>query len=129
MRFLWEREVISTFSIVVFPMLYLSIVLLFFVDLNLFVVVSLEDRLAESLTAFFLFLTAIIALLTVISIKRRHGYFHWFFVVVGALFLLGCLEEISFGIRILKIEVPEFFLKNSSNSDLNLHNLFQGFAE
>ncbi len=128
MRFLWEREVILTFSIVVFPMLYISIVLLFFVDLNLFVVVSLEDRLAESLTAFFLFLTAIIALLTVISIKRRRGYFHWFFVVVGALFLLGFLEEINFGQSILKIEVPEFFLKNSSAPVLNLHNLFQGFA-
>ena len=129
MRFLWEREVILTFSIVIFPMLYISMVLLFFVDLNLFEAVSLEDGLAESLTAIFLLLAAVVALLTVITIKRRRGYFHWFFVVVGAFFLLGCLEEISFGQRILVFDVPEFFVKNSSRPDLNLHNLFQGFAE
>ena len=128
MRFLWEREVILTFSIVVFPMLYISMVLLFFVDLNLFVTVSQEDRLAESLTAIFLLLASVVALLTAISIKRRRGYFHWFFVTVGALFLLGFLEEINFGQRMLGFDIPDFFLKNSEHQDLNIHNLFQSFA-
>ena len=128
MRFLWEKEVILAFSIVIFPMLYISIVLLFFVDLNLFVEVTREDRMVESLTAIFLLLTSVVALLTVISIKRRRGYFHWFFVTVVALFLLGFLAEISFGRRMLDIDSPEFFLENSGSKKLNLHNLIQGLA-
>ena len=79
-------------------------------------------------TAIFLLLASVVALFTAISIKRRRGYFHWFFVTVGALFLLGFLEEINYGQRILNFNIPDFFLKNSEHPNLNLHNLFRSFA-
>jgi hypothetical protein len=47
-------------------------------------------------------------------------------IFLGFLFLFGLGEEISWGQRIFDIKSSEFFLKNNSQGETNLHNLVVG---
>jgi hypothetical protein len=84
-----------------------------------------EDGLAEWLT-FFLLLGMSIYSFSVSSNfnqsrETRGARNVWLFM--GALFLFGAMEEISWGQRIFGIQSPEWFLKHNAQLETNIHNL------
>lgn len=57
--------------------------------------------------------------------KKRAAFFLGF----GIVFCFFAFEEISWGQRVLGIATPEYFVRNSAQPEINLHNLFQGFTK
>lgn len=86
-----------------------------------------EDGPIEWLTVLALFLGCILSWYRA-SILRpfRSRTFTFSLFFLGALFLFGAGEEISWGQRIFGIKSPEFFMKNNSQMETNLHNLILG---
>ena len=87
-----------------------------------------EDGLAEWLTFFELLGMSIYSF--VVSSRfyqnseTRAAHNVWLFM--GALFLFGAMEEISWGQRILGIQSPEWFLRHNAQHETNIHNLVLG---
>ena len=81
-----------------------------------------EDGLFEYMTAIFFFLSAIAILCSI----RGHELFltKLFKTLFGLFALLIFLEEVSWGQRILNIEVPPELKKINTQNELNLHNIF-----
>jgi len=46
-----------------------------------------------------------------------------FFLLLSAMFVLGFLEEISWGQRILNNKTPDFILTENTQGETNIHNL------
>lgn len=84
-----------------------------------------EDRLIEQSTAICLFIVSIVAFVFARHIRQRSRTHYLFFLAFGAAFALFGLEETSWGQRIMDIDTPEFFLRNSDQSEINIHNVLQ----
>lgn len=56
----------------------------------------------------------------------RSKIFYFSLIFLGLVFLFGAGEEISWGQRIFNIKSPEFFMRNNTQMETNLHNLFIG---
>lgn len=84
-----------------------------------------EDRLIEQSTAICLFIVSIVAFVFARHIRQRSRTHYLFFLAFGAAFALFGLEETSWGQRIMDIDAPEFFLRNSDQSEINIHNVLQ----
>jgi hypothetical protein len=110
-------------SLVVFPALLLLFVAMYSVDRRAYAWLLDEDGLVENLTVVFLVLAAVVAAAT--AWRKRPGERRWFYVAVAALCLLGALDEVSWGQRILGYESPEFFRRHARQQETNLHNVFQ----
>lgn len=85
-----------------------------------------EDGVIESLTAIFFFLSALLALAILPRLRRvgARGLFYCYVLFVLLLvFMAG--EEISWGQRLLGIRTPDFFMQNSFQFEINVHNLKQ----
>jgi hypothetical protein len=84
-----------------------------------------EDGLAEWLTFFELLGMSIYSFTVPSSFTQptetRAARRVWLFM--GALFLFGAIEEISWGQRILGIQSPEWFLRHNAQHETNIHNL------
>jgi hypothetical protein len=94
-------------------------------DLEAFHIWIREDGLAEWLTFVELLMMSIYSFTILLNFNRgsetRAARRVWLFM--GALFLFGAMEEISWGQRILGIQSPEWFLKYNRQGETNIHNL------
>lgn len=110
---------------VLFPLLVGGLVVLFAIDRPAYLWLLREDGLAENLTALNLAAASFLAFALASHAVRSDGSGRAFYLCFGAFCALGLLEEISWGQRLLGIESPEFFLRNSDQEETNLHNVFQ----
>ncbi len=83
-----------------------------------------EDGFIESLTVLALLLGSILCFyrFKILFFKRKKIFLLCTFLL-GALFLFGAGEEISWGQRIFNVESSSFFHKYNSQQETNLHNL------
>jgi len=87
-------------------------------------VYTVEDGLLENITVLFLFFGSLVCWNR--SLKLRHEKPKLFVVMcfmLGALFLFGAGEEISWGQRIFNVQTPEFFKAHNIQHETNIHNL------
>jgi hypothetical protein len=90
-------------------------------------VYTVEDGVVESLSVVALVTAAGACLVRVVRLRGlRSRWFLFCTGVLGALFVFGAGEEISWGQRILGVESPEFFKANNAQQETNLHNLVVG---
>lgn len=83
-----------------------------------------EDGFIEWLTVLSLFLGSLICIGRACKIRLQNGIFFLLGLCgLGAVFLFGIGEEISWGQRIFDIETPSFFSKYNAQKETNIHNL------
>jgi hypothetical protein len=107
------------------PLLLLTFVLIYELNPRHYISLTKEDQVVEWATFGFLLAAGVLGLGLAIRLSRAQKGFVLFFGVFGVFCLLSALEEISWGQRIFRIQSPEFFLENSSQREINLHNVFQ----
>ena len=116
---------IRVVAIAVFPVLSIVFVVLYLVDRAAYMESLREDGVVENLTVVCLVLAAAVALSVARAVRRRPGASGGFYVVFAVICLLGALEEISWGQRLLGVEPPAFFKKHSRQRETNAHNVFE----
>ena len=84
-----------------------------------------EDGIFENLTALGFLITSVVFLVTGFRSRRvlalgRRAVFCW---LLSAAFLVGVLEEISWGQRILRLKPPELLVQYNFQKEINIHNL------
>ena len=88
---------------------------------------SVEDGPIENLTALFLAISCIgfiIAAKKSQFLKEHPGWWRYVFIVGWILLMFVFTgEEISWGQRVFEIESTEFFMKNSDQQEINVHNV------
>ena len=84
-----------------------------------------EDGLFEWLTVACMAIAGLISLDIGIRLLRLEGRFEWFFFVFGLFCLFVTFEEISWGQRLFNLASPEYFLSNSDQQEINIHNVLQ----
>lgn len=88
-----------------------------------------EDGLFESLTALYFFLSSLFFLMAydfsqrITSYSKDHSKKHIFYLLLAGVFFVGCMEEISWGQRILNLQTPESFSQYNRQHEVNIHNL------
>lgn len=55
--------------------------------------------------------------------RRRHALHAVYFVAIAAALIFVCLEEVSWGQRVLDLPTPGYFRAHNTQSELTLHNL------
>ena len=99
-----------------------------FTDLDYFEkVYTKEDGLAEYGTALLLCCSSILLFFRFFKLRKSKKAL-WQLGILGMalVFLFGAGEEISWGQRIFDIESSEYFLKNNTQGETNLHNMVVG---
>jgi hypothetical protein len=118
-------RILSLVESVLVPLLFVVFVVLYRLDPEYYLSLTKEDRAVEWATFGFLLASGVLGLaLAVRLLKTRRGSV-LFFGIFGVSCVLFALEEISWGQRIFRILSPEFFLENSSQREINIHNVFQ----
>ena len=107
------------------PLLLLTFIGIYALNPKLYISLTKEDRVVEWATFGFLLAAGVLGLGAAIRLSRAQKGFVLFFSVFGVFCLVSALEEISWGQRIFRIPSPEFFLENSSQREINIHNVFQ----
>ena len=79
----------------------------------------------EWLTIVCLGLTGVFSFLSAYQLRDRSNRRFWFYILFGAACVLFALEEMSWGQRIFGIESPQFFMENSDQQEINIHNVLQ----
>ncbi len=86
-----------------------------------------EDGVIEWLTVLALAATSVVCIYRAITLRgERSTLFIAMTFLLGAVFLFGAGEEISWGQRIFNTESPEFFQQHNAQGETNLHNLVVG---
>jgi hypothetical protein len=85
----------------------------------------LEDNVVEWATFGFLLVSGVLALVLAVRSYKMRKRFILFFGVFGVFCVVSALEEMSWGQRIFHIKSPRFFLENSSQREINVHNVIQ----
>lgn len=96
----------------------------FYTNLPLFESYVQEDGLVEWLTVLGLLLGCFVCIARFFVLRKFKSA--WFLIVtlgLGLLLFFAAGEEISWGQRIFHIKSPEFFQKENSQGETNLHNL------
>lgn len=117
------HRVLQVLAIAIFPLLFG--VFWFFDQIDPFYYVTLtkEDNLVEWLTVFFLILTACLSFAKAFQAFKHRDRRAWFYFLLGVACLFFALEEISWGQRIFGVQSTEFFLENSDQKEINVHNV------
>lgn len=102
---------------------------LFFIDNELYWDLMREDHILEWITFFCLLGAGVWSLYNSYLSRHLNRKRAVFFLSFGLFFLFFALEEISWGQRVLAIDTPKYFLKNSAQPETNLHNLLQGLTK
>ncbi len=118
-------KIIRPLSDTVIPLLLLVFVVIYKMDWRVYWQLLLEDSVVEWLTFVFLFLSGLLSFFIAVQIRKRTHRYQWFFIAFSLFCILASLEEISWGQRIFGIRSPEFFLSNSDNEEMNVHNVLQ----
>jgi hypothetical protein len=90
------------------------------IDPYYYVTLAKEDNLVEWATVFFFVLAGIFSFVLFFGSKKRS---EWFYLLFGIGCILFALEEISWGQRIFGIESTKFFMENSDQQEINIHNV------
>ncbi|MCP4126498.1 MAG: hypothetical protein GY753_05485 [Gammaproteobacteria bacterium] len=86
-----------------------------------------EDGVIEWLTVLALAATSVVCIYRAITLRgERSTLFIAMTFLLGAVFLFGAGEEISWGQRIFNTESSEFFQQHNAQGETNLHNLVVG---
>lgn len=96
-------------------------VVLYFTNLDLFVIYVEEDRYIENLTALILFAAAFHFLWK--AIKSNNKLLKASCALLFLLFLFGGGEEISYGQRIFGFDTPDNYAKMNRQGEVTVHNL------
>lgn len=107
------------------PLLLLTFVVIYKLDPNCYISLTKEDQVVEWATFGCLLAAGVFGLVLAVRLSKTQKGLVLFFGVFGVFCLLSALEEISWGQRIFRIKSPEFFLENSSQREINIHNVFQ----
>jgi hypothetical protein len=97
---------------------------LFYTNVSQFEKFVREDGIAEWLTVAGLLSASIVCLARFITLMRKKS--KWFLLVtlcIGLFLFFAAGEEVSWGQRIFGIQTPDYFEKNNSQQEMNLHNL------
>ncbi len=94
---------------------------------QLYIFGTYEDMYGEWVQFFFFLLTFIFALLNALNPTTKQ--YRWFFGLLAMAALYTCMEEISWGQRLIGFDTPDFFEEHSYQNEANLHNLLTGPVE
>ena len=121
------RTLLIKLTLLVSPFVIFSgFVVLKTVDKRLYRSLMREDHIIENLTSLNYFLGSVLAFLVAHAFWRQRRKVHAMLFGLLALFLfIFCGEEISWGQRIFNIPLPVFFMENSFQHEINIHNLRQ----
>lgn len=117
----------NLFRLVIFlmPLFILSfLILLRWGDPHMYFFLLYEDHFLEVVTAILYAIATYFAIsITINLFKMKQKWLGFFYLLIsfGLFFITG--EEISWGQRIFNIVSPEYFLENSTQQEINLHNL------
>ena len=90
-------------------------------------VLATEDSLIEWLTVLALTATSIVCIYRAVTLRgKKPILFLVMTLLLGAVFLFGAGEEISWGQRIFNTESSDFFQRHNAQGETNLHNLVVG---
>ena len=101
-----------------------AISFLSFFNQKWFEILIKEDGILENLTAAVLLVSSVSLIIRFVKIgSDQHFFWKVFntFMILGLFFVFG--EEISWGQRIFEIEPSDFFSRNNTQNETNLHNL------
>jgi hypothetical protein len=107
-------------SIIIWPVLLAIFWSANDIDPYYYVTLAKEDNLVEWTTVFFFVLAGVFSLVIFSRSKKRS---EWFYLLFGIGCILFALEEISWGQRIFGLESTNFFLENSDQQEINIHNV------
>jgi len=110
------------------PAVFAAFAVLFWIDADVYYQALREDRGAEWVTAVFLFAAGVLFLLAGLRQRRAGDRRAWFLLLLGVVMVLGGLEEISWGQRLVGVDSPEFFLEHSDQQEINVHNVVQSVS-
>jgi hypothetical protein len=115
---------VKAFSLAVFPLLFVAFVALYLTDQTRYLRILDEDGPVEWATVGLLVAAAAGAAWR----ARPAGSCRRFWVGVALLCMLAAIEEISWGQRVIQVPSPGFFVRNSDQKEINLHNVFQQWS-
>jgi hypothetical protein len=121
-------KVVWYLSIGLIPLLFVVFGIVRLIDRSLYMRMAGEDNILERGTFALLLLAGVLALRIALRLRRSAGRGFWFFTLFFVMCMLGAMEEISWGQRILGIESPEFFLEHSDQREINTHNVLQKWS-
>lgn len=116
------------FTFIFFPSLTALLVGLAIANQEFCFYLVMEDSIVEWCTFLVLFASSLLSFRVAQNLKKKQGAQYLFFYLFAAFNLLAAFEEISWGQRILNLESGSFFLRNSDQGEINLHNTFQGIT-
>lgn len=116
---------------VVIPILVLSVAILAIIKPTTMDWIAQEDNIVEIVSAGALLTAALIAFIFSISVAKKYSSLILTIsvVLIGILFFVIGMEEISWMQRILNVESNEFFLANNAQFETNFHNFATHFSE
>jgi len=113
-------------SLLFFPILFADLVFWRLADPHVYDFSLMEDGPLEYVTFWCLLAAAMVALLNGWQmVSRGAGRRRWFYQLVALFGLLVALEEISWGQRMMGVASPSFFVRNSTQEEINVHNVLQ----
>jgi hypothetical protein len=120
-----REKAMATLCICLFPILLAIFAALYKLNREVYLDLLSEDNAIEWIGFFMLGLTGLISLAVALIVRKRFGYYHWFFFAFTAFCLFSALEEISWGQRVFNVESTDFFLQYSDQMEINVHNVLQ----
>jgi len=122
-------KIFNWVSLTLIPLLFLVFFILYQIDVNFYKQVTVEDGVIEWPTFIFIFLSGLGSLYIAIQLKKTKEYFFVFFLLFGIALVLASFEEISWGQRIFDVQSPDFFIENSDQKEINVHNVVQKWGQ
>lgn len=116
-------KVVRILSITIFPLLLVVIWFTIQVDDDYYYFINKEDQLVEWFTFAFLMIAGLLSLQKSFMARKAGSRYFWFYVLFGIACLVFGMEEISWGQRIFAIESSDFFMANSDQQEINVHNV------
>ncbi len=111
---------VQVLSIIIWPVLLAIFWGVNKIDPYYYVTLTKEDNFVEWATVFFFLLTGVLSFFRAFRCRNR---FIWFYLIFGLACFLFALEEISWGQRIFGLESANFFVENSDQQEINVHNV------
>lgn len=120
------KNAFSLAALVFLPAVWVTMSWFAKVDYEFYVHINKEDHVVEWITFASIMGAGILSLILAAfeGKKPRSDRYTWFLILFGLAMIFFALEEISYGQRIYDIESTEFFLENSDQKEINLHNVF-----
>jgi len=119
------RNIKVRICIFCFPLLLVLIFLIIKIGWkNTYENIIQEDSTIEYMQSVFFGSASILTFSTFLAaLKKGSKYYVFLFLFLSFGLLFICLEEISWGQRILKLNTPPFFYKYNEQKEINIHNL------